>query len=897
MFMPRRRPSSVFRRLRLQFAPIPGQALGLAVLVAVLAAALVSAPLMVASAEQAAWDQELQRVGQNGLGVTYDSSTLAGRQVSSRDRIARMGELDAAVIAAVGEAGLNHPLSRAILNEPLRDTTPGGFGQAQVFFGTGARDNVDLVSGTASDPGVLVPDRLADATGLAPGSSITLQGEHGDEVVLPVGGVYTTPSLPLDPYWEGLGYLFLPTLTPLGELQYPPPPLLASQETLFATAEAVDEDLRAQWLVPVDDGVDVAGARATKDAFEQLAAAMAAPESAVTALVSAEGFPRPGPRTSLDTSLETVDRTVELLSPPVRAVGIGGGAAALVLVGAWAGQRVRRRDDELRSLVARGLSPARGAGQAAREALVPVVFGLAAGGVAGWLLVRELGPSDVLGGEVLTPSLIAVAAGGVAALVVVAAVTAGLLARLDMVGRGPAAQLLGRVPWLAVTAAVAVVATIPVATNGSGGGFGVLTLVVPLLWTVVVGGAVTAVLPRIGRRADSRLRRLPPGVFLAVRRVLAGQGAARLVVVTTALSLGLVVYAGALADSTARTIDAKASVANGSDVVTPVARGASADGPMPAGSMVVGVEDDATMVPGDQRVDVIVVHPDRVADVVRWNGGLADQPLDDLMDALTDYDGDRVPVVLAGDVPENLLAGTDGDLTLDFEFYTMPVHVVARADAFPGQGSNDPQMVADWDSYHAALEAANRDPALVLNRQVWARGDVDETLDALATAGYVDAFPTEVHTAAEFAARPELHAQTWALSYLRAVALAAGVLGLVGLAMQAMAQQRRRTVAGLLLARMGMTRRAADSATGLEIGLLAGLAAIVAVAVALPASALVLELLDPVPTLPPDPLFEIPWTSIAAVVAGVVIVTVAGAALVGRAARRATGGQVMRDAS
>ena len=80
-----------------------------------------------------------------------------------------------------------------------------------------------------------------------------------------------------------------------------------------------------------------------------------------------------------------------------------------------------------------------------------------------------------------------------------------------------------------------------------------------------------------------------------------------------------------------------------------------------------------------------------------------------------------------------------------------------------------------------------------------------------------------------------------------------------------MAQQRRRTVAGLLLARMGMRRSASDTATGLEIGLLAGLSALVAVAVALPASVLVLQLLDPVPELPPDPLFAVPWTSLAAV--------------------------------
>jgi putative ABC transport system permease protein len=206
-------------------------------------------------------------------------------------------------------------------------------------------------------------------------------------------------------------------------------------------------------------------------------------------------------------------------------------------------------------------------------------------------------------------------------------------------------------------------------------------------------------------------------------------------------------------------------------------------------------------------------------------------------------------------------------------------------------------LVADWDRYLAAIEEANRDPALVLGREVWARGDLDPTLDTLSAAGYVASGPDGVTSAAEFATRPELHAQSWSLDYLRAVALAAGVLGLVGLAMQAVAQQRRRTVAALLVRRMGMSRRAADASSGLEIGLLAAVAAVVAVAVALPSSALVLRLLDPVPTLQPEALFDVPWASIAAVAGGVLLVTLVAALLVGRTARRSTGGQVMRDAA
>lgn len=93
-----------------------------------------------------------------------------------------------------------------------------------------------------------------------------------------------------------------------------------------------------------------------------------------------------------------------------------------------------------------------------------------------------------------------------------------------------------------------------------------------------------------------------------------------------------------------------------------------------------------------------------------------------------------------------------------------------------------------------------------------------------------------------------------------------------------------------------LTRRSAHAATALEIGLLTGTAALVAAVVALPASALVLARLDPVPTLLPQPLFTVPWGSLVVVLAGVVGVTVGGALLVGRAARRAVAGEVLREA-
>jgi hypothetical protein len=880
--------------------PVPGQALGLVVLVAVLTAALISAPLMVASAEQAAWEQQRARLSEGILGTTLVSATAMGGPAAFA-RLGRAAELDAAVSEAAAAADLSAPVPFASLRDDLVAYGPSGVGLAQLIHRTDASSHVEIVAGAPSDDGVLVPAALAESAGLRPGDLVALASEDGAETQVPVSGVYTTPTAPLDPYWEGKGYLFLPFPDPTtGDLVTPPPVLLGSPDVVYAAASAVRVNLNLEWQFPLPEATGVADARATAADMERLQVAISDPESAVSRVVGEYDFAYPAPITALPEVLTTVDKTVELLSPPVRAVGIGGAAAALVLVGAWAGLRIRGRDDEVRSLVARGLSPLRGAGQAVREALLPVLIGSAVGAAAGWLLVRELGPAAELPPSALPRSLTLLAAGALAVLAVVAVVTGVLVARVDSVGRGPAAQLLGRIPWLAVTAAVAVVAAVPLVTaepDAAGTGFGVLTLVAPLLVTVVVAGAVTAVLPRIGRRADARLRRLPPGAFLAVRRVLAGQGAARLVVVTTALSLGLVVYAGALTDSTARTVEAKAAVATGSDVVVPLVRSRAADGPLPGDAMVVATDSDAGLLPGDLDVDVVAVTPEDVAGVVRWNERLAEQPLGDLMAALAGYEGDRVPVVLAGPVPDAVLEATGGELTLDFRYYTLPVQVVGRADAFPGQGSRDPLLVADWDRYLAGLETANRDPGLVLTLEVWARGTAPAVVQSLVEAGFTPDHLEDVTTSAAFADRPELRAQTWSLAYLRAVALAAGVLGLVGVAMHAVSQQRRRTSAGLLLSRMGMSRRSADAAAGLEIGLLTGLSALVAVLVALPASTWVLRLLDPVPSLQPDALFAVPWSSIGAVVLGVVLVTVGGAVLVGRAARRATGGQVMRDAS
>jgi hypothetical protein len=64
---------------------VPGQAVGLAVLVAVLAAALASVPLMIGSAEEGAWQRERARHEESAIGTTF-FSFLAARQAGAHPR-------------------------------------------------------------------------------------------------------------------------------------------------------------------------------------------------------------------------------------------------------------------------------------------------------------------------------------------------------------------------------------------------------------------------------------------------------------------------------------------------------------------------------------------------------------------------------------------------------------------------------------------------------------------------------------------------------------------------------------------------------------------------------------------------------------------------------------------
>ena len=400
MIRRRSRTRSALRRLRTGILPVPAQSAGLAAIVAILAAALVSVSLMLGSAKEGSWERERARHAESALGATMHSFSLprnaepTGEMEPSPTRFARVGAFDDAVSEAAATAGLATPVFQARMRTPLTTFTADRPISIQLLFRTGFEQNVDVLDGAVTADGVLIPERFAAQTGLGPGDTLTAESQLGLSAVLPISGVYADLTAPLPEFWAGQREVFLPKADPEKvHPVLPPPALLAPREVTLTTAAAVQEDVFLQWYIPLEEGIGVDEAHATKAGFERLHRELADADSAVFRLVWDEGFTPPVPESVLPETLVTVDDTVDLLRAPVRAVGVGGAAAGVVLVGAWAGQRVRRRDDELRSLIARGLSPGRIAVRGTLEAVLPLLVGAAAGAAAAWFLVRELGPS------------------------------------------------------------------------------------------------------------------------------------------------------------------------------------------------------------------------------------------------------------------------------------------------------------------------------------------------------------------------------------------------------------------------------------------------------------------------------------------------------------------------
>jgi putative ABC transport system permease protein len=340
-----------------------------------------------------------------------------------------------------------------------------------------------------------------------------------------------------------------------------------------------------------------------------------------------------------------------------------------------------------------------------------------------------------------------------------------------------------------------------------------------------------------------------------------------------------------VARSMAATVNAKAGVYVGSDVQARIddINDTPTDFPLPLTRV------DRRPFAGDLRPDVpfdlVGIDADTFASAAYWDPSFSDEPLSDLLTRLGDGSGDTVPIVVAS-------SSNADPTTLTIDTRSFPVQVVGRANAFPGMLSRRPLVVVDSDRLVKAFEG-QADPLSgpSVSDELWIRGDAAAVRPALPSLSFV---PGLVLTSAEVKDIPYIAAVIDTFLVMNGLGLLAALLVFAAMVMYLQARQRSEVVSYGLSLRMGMRRAAHLLATAAEVAAMLLIAYAAGAVLAVTAARLTVPLLDPLETIPPDPIGVVPIVTIAIAVPVLLLAAFVGGWLVERRARAADLGQVMR---
>ncbi|HYX79966.1 MAG TPA: hypothetical protein VE976_05080, partial [Actinomycetota bacterium] len=399
-----------------------------------------------------------------------------------------------------------------------------------------------------------------------------------------------------------------------------------------------------------------------------------------------------------------------------------------------------------------------------------------------------------------------------------------------------------------------------------------------------------AILARWLRGRSDRLR---ASLSLATHRLAGAAGLTVLLVGAAGLCLGLFVQSQGVVGSIQESVHAKAELYVGSDVQARIDfRNTLPERfPMPYTRVTRRLQ-AGTLIPSRNRFgdpfDLLAIDPRTFASAAYWNTAFADEPLADLIRPLSSLEGGRVPVIV--------VAGANVYPTaIAIDQIQVPVVVVGRASGFPGETSLRPLLVVSQDALlQAAADAPNPLDEVGSSTELWIRGDPARARAAL--AANLPYQPDLVLTTAEVQDIPYIAATIDTFRVMDWLGIAAALLVIVATLMYLQARQRSQVVSYGLSLRMGMASSAHRRALEAELGAILGVALVAGVALGLVASRLVVPLLDPLPAIPPDPLYLAPVVAVLIAVPVVAALAAAGSWLTELRARRADLGQVMRVA-
>jgi putative ABC transport system permease protein len=781
---------------------------------------------------------------------------------------------------AVSRDFADQGLGRPYRNQVAMAATPVSRGiaatQVRLWYGQDAVRNITPLH-RAGGRGVWLAADAADQLGVGAGDTVNFGPRNGARVV----GVYRNLyEEPVRPYWCSYRNLF----QNLTFANVPPPPLaiatdpavltavLEGNGDLFGNPARVD----TSWTAPIEGAhLTVTGARSVLAAQDRVAGAL-------RQAAGGDGdIARVVPNPNLRDFADQATRIRDGLRGPVLPIALGGTLLALLLVGAAGSYWADRRYAEVRLLASRGVGPGGLAALAALELTVPAVIGAAAGLVLALLLVRGFGPApdlDAWAPRFAALTSVAALAAGIALLAAVAGIRARNTVELPIGGRRRWPAL---VPWeLAVLAAAGLAyrqlargAAVSVDHNVAQ--VNLLLVAYPLLFlagaAVLVVRLLTLLLPLL-RRVSVRFG---PALYLAARRVVAAPLVSATVLAAMSLPIGVLVYSGAITQTTSYTLDAKTRVFTGGVVQlssTDLPRDAAALNRV--GTTVLRYEDATS---DGSPVTVLAVDPGSFARYAFWDGRFAGRSLPAL---LADIRGPRTGAALAA---VGLRLGA-GQHVVELGKRTLTVSVVDTAAVLPGQRSTDPMLLVDAAALGPVDNTAKR------FTEVWT-GDEPAAQRAMSAQGmqlFTVSTDEQVRNVANFLG------VSWAFGYLEALAALVGLVAVGGLLLYLETRQRQRVAAYALARRMGLSRRAHLCSLLAELATLIGAAVCTGASLALVAVLSVYHRLDLDTYRPPPPLLSLPVAALGLAALAAAAVAVFGAAYAHHAASRANTAEVMR---
>jgi putative ABC transport system permease protein len=829
-----------------------------------------------------------------GAGVVY-SSTDVRLGDTSRGAYPAYTEIDALFRAEMRDAPALGDVYRGAIGPQLEVRGDGSQAVPGVLFSAqGAAEHITVVDGSIGD-GVLLPDARARTLGVAAGDDIRLQ-LSGRTVTVRLAGVYRDlSSLPHSTFWHPWNDRIYGTKCILLDCPAPPALVITSLSTMASLSHELGTDLATfTWEAPVRAGdVTLSDARSLAAFFMRFQSRISPGgplfdqfQCCDNAIPHAELYSAmPGIADAASIRISEIESPAFLL----RAAGILVALAVLISAGVFL---IAARPVEARLLVARGAEPARVAAGLSAEVLVPSAIACAVGLVLSIAAVRLVGPGGRIEGSAMSAAVRAAVIAVPASIAVL--VGAAMVAFLRQSEHHRARlRAITALPWELVPAAASLLA---LRRLRSAGAFvhdanGIQR---PSIWLLGFSVLFVAGFGTLGARVclvvyrwwRSRSEHARPESYLAARRLTAFPGPTFALVAVVTLCLGISVESLLLVASMRATVDAKAGIFVGSDVAgwidqsTPDPRSF----PLPI-TRVARVRDAGTIAGTSTQFALLSIDPATFARAAYWRSSFSSSSLDDLMHALRDSsDRASLPAIVVGDVDVGAVRIEEKDIPLD---------VVGRAEAFPAMSSGVPLVVVDqrWMNTNDAGQQ------LLLEARVsdewWVRGDTDRARTALHGLRYP---PYLVLTAERVKDIPSLAAMIETFLVLDVLGAAAALLAIAGTTMYLQARQRAHLVAYALSLRMGMTHRTNTRSLRRELAIMLGSALVIGAILAAIAGRIVAPLIDPLPTVPPQPLLAVPWAPFALGAALVVVAALAGARFTAWRVRGVELGEVMRVA-